>query len=95
MLLNIRKLLHRTLDNRSCELEIHIYTEINKKEMLSSDLAAYFKFTSFKGFHERQKLCFSAPCGHTAVHEIFGLVHCLIPKISPYVMAAGISYKIS
>ena len=29
------------------------------------------------------------------MYEIFGLVQCLNPKISPYVMAAAISYKIS
>ena len=37
-----------------------------------------------------------APYGLTALHEIFGLVLCLNPKIPPYViMAAGISNKIS
>lgn len=49
----------------------------------------------FKGLWEAQKLCFSAPCGHTALHAVFGGVQCLNPKISPYVMTAALSYKIS
>lgn len=32
---------------------------------------------------------------HVDIREIFGLVRRLIPKISPYVMAAAVSYKIS
>lgn len=68
--------------------------EMKKKYSLLS-LQPTLTLLQFKGLYEAQKLCFSAPCGHTALHEVFGWVQCLNLKISPYVMTAAMSYKIS
>ena len=69
---------------------IHTQKEIKMKYSLLT-LQPTLNLLQFKGLQETQKLCFSALCGHTALHEIFGLIHALNPQISPYVMIAATS----
>lgn len=95
-LLNIRKLLRaHMIILYVCQKSTYTQKEIKRTYCLLT-LQPSLNLLQFKGLLGIQKLCFSAPCARTALHEILGWVQRLNPKISPYViMTAAISYKIS